>query len=71
MTAAMRRAMNKNKGEFDPRKFLQAAMEKTKKVCIERFEAFGSAGQAPKIRPIELDAMAQRYCSGELQQVVH
>jgi len=71
MTAAMRRAMNKNKGEFDPRKFMQAAMEETKKVCIERFEAFGSAGQAPKIRPIELDAMAQRYRSGELQQVVH
>jgi fructose-bisphosphate aldolase class II len=71
MTAAMRRAMNKNKGEFDPRKFMQAAMEETKKVCIERFEAFSSAGQAPKIRPIELDAMAQRYRGGELKQVIH
>ncbi len=71
MTAAMRRVMKKNPQEFDPRKFLQAAMEETKKVCIERFDAFGSAGQASRIRPIELDTMAQRYRSGELQQVVH
>jgi fructose-bisphosphate aldolase class II len=71
MTAAMRRAMKKNKGEFDPRKFLQAAMEETKKVCIDRFEAFGAAGQAGKIRAIELDAMAQRYRDGELRQVIH
>jgi len=39
MTAAMRRTMKKNSHEFDPRKFLQAAMEETEKVCIERFEA--------------------------------
>jgi fructose-bisphosphate aldolase class II len=71
MTAAMRRIMKKNASEFDPRKFLQAAMEETKKVCVERFEAFRSAGQAPKIRTIELDAMAQRYRSGELKQLVH
>jgi fructose-bisphosphate aldolase class II len=43
--------------EFDPRKFLQAAIDKTKKVCIQRFEGFGCAGQAPKIRVIDLDAM--------------
>jgi fructose-bisphosphate aldolase class II len=71
MTAAMRRAMKKNKLEFDPRKFLQAAMEETKRVCVERFEAFGSAGQAPNIRLIELDTMAQRYRSGELRQTIH
>jgi fructose-bisphosphate aldolase class II len=71
MTAAMRRAMKKNNAEFDPRKFLQAAMDETRKVCIERFEAFGSAGQAAKIRPLELDVMAQRYRSGALRQVVH
>jgi fructose-bisphosphate aldolase, class II len=70
MTAAMRRTMKKNAREFDPRKFLQAAMDETKKVCIERFEAFGSAGQAPKIHAIGLDAMAQRYRTGELRQIV-
>ena len=71
MTAAMRRTMKKNSWEFDPRKFLQAAMNETKNICIERFEAFGSAGRAPDIQPIELDAMAQRYRTGALRQVVH
>jgi hypothetical protein len=66
MTAAMRRTMKKNSHEFDPRKFLQAAMDETEKVCIERFEAFGSAGQAA-----ELEVMAQRYKAGTLRQVVH
>ena len=36
MTAAMRRTMKENAWEFDPRKFLQAAMDETRKVCIER-----------------------------------
>jgi fructose-bisphosphate aldolase, class II len=71
MTAAMRRAMKKNNGEFDPRKFLQAAMNETKKICIERFEAFGSAGRAPDIRAIDLEVMAQRYRSGAFRQVIH
>ena len=70
MTAAMRRVMAQNKGEFDPRKFLQAAMDEARKVCVARFEAFGSAGQAPKIRAIALDRMAQDYASGELSQRV-
>jgi len=47
MTAAMRRTMKRSSWEFDPRKFLQAAMDETKKVCIERFEAFGCAGRRP------------------------
>ncbi len=60
-----------SRGEIDPRKFLQAAMEETEKVCIERFEAFGSAGQAPDICPIDLEVMAERYKAGALRQVVH
>ena len=71
MTAGMRRAVAKNPSEFDPRKFLVAAMEEAKKVCIARFEAFGSAGQAEKIRPIDLDDMAKRYADGSLSPVVH
>ncbi len=70
MTAAMRRAMAQKRAEFDPRKFLQAAMDEAKKVCIARFEAFGSAGQAPKIRAVPLEHMAQDYASGELSQRV-
>jgi fructose-bisphosphate aldolase class II len=71
MTAAMRRTMKKNPWEFDPRTFLQAAMDETKKVCVERFEAFGCAGQAPRIGPISLEEMAQHYRAGMLRQVVH
>ena len=71
MTAAMRRVAAKTPSEFDPRKFLTAAMEEAKKVCMARFEAFGSAGQAEKIKPIELDEMAKRYASGSLAQTVH
>jgi fructose/tagatose bisphosphate aldolase len=37
MTAAMRRAMKKNSHEFDPRKFLQAAMDETEKVLYRAF----------------------------------
>ena len=71
MTAGMRRVGAKSPSEFDPRKFLAAAMDEAKKVCIARFEAFGAAGQADKIRPIELDDMARRYAAGTLSQVVH
>ncbi|MFG1419400.1 class II fructose-bisphosphate aldolase [Xanthobacter sp. V0B-10] len=71
MTAAMRRVAAKNPSEFDPRKLLSAAMDEAKKVCISRFEAFGSAGQAEKIRPIDLDDMARRYAAGSLAQTVH
>jgi fructose/tagatose bisphosphate aldolase len=60
-----------NVREFDPRKFLQAAMEETTKLCIERFGAFGSAGQAEHIAAVELEVMAQRYRSGPLRQIVH
>ncbi len=72
MTAALRRAITKSPSEFDPRKFLAAAMEEAKKVCMARFEAFGAAGQAEKIRPIGLDDMARRYAAGSLgQRVLH
>jgi len=40
-------------------------------ICIERSQALGSAGQAPKIRVIDLDTMADRYRSGELRQMIH
>jgi fructose-bisphosphate aldolase class II len=35
-------------------------------VCIARYEAFGTAGNASKIKPISLEGMFQRYASGEL-----
>jgi len=61
MTGAMRRAMAEDPAEFDPRKFLKAATAAAQTLCRERFEAFGCAGQARRIRPEPLERMAQRY----------
>ncbi|MCS7267163.1 MAG: class II fructose-bisphosphate aldolase [Geminicoccaceae bacterium] len=66
MTAEFRRVAMEKRGEFDPRNFLKPAMAALTKLCAERFEQFGSAGQAPKIKPLPLSAMAKRYASGEL-----
>jgi fructose-bisphosphate aldolase class II len=63
MTGAMRRAMAKDRGEFDPRKFLKDATAAARDLCAARFEAFGCAGQAPKIKPVGLDATALRYAA--------
>jgi fructose-bisphosphate aldolase, class II len=71
MTGAMRRSMVKNPEEFDPRKFLTEATKATRDVCQQRFEAFGSAGQASKIKPLPLEIMSDLYASGKLQHVVH
>ena len=67
MTGAMRREMGRKPDEFDPRKFLAAALKAAKGVCKERFEAFGCAGQAGKIRPVPLEMMAAKYESGALR----
>ena len=64
MTGAMRRAMAEDPAEFDPRKFLKAATAAAQALCKERFEAFGCAGQAQRIRPEPLERMAQRYIAG-------
>ena len=52
--------------EFDPRKFMIPAMEAMEEVCLDRFERFGTAGNADKITPLSMDAMAKRYDSGSL-----
>ena len=63
MTGAMRRTMAQARGEFDPRKFLKDATAAARDVCKLRFEAFGCAGMAPKIKPIGLEAAARRYAA--------
>jgi fructose-bisphosphate aldolase class II len=64
MTGAMRRSMAADPGEFDPRKFFKDAMAAARDICKGRFEAFGCAGQAGRIKPLPLDAMAARYAKG-------
>jgi len=70
MTAAIRRFMAENPEKFDPRDYLKPAREAAKAICKARYEQFGCAGQASKIKPVALEAMASRYQSGALAQVV-
>ena len=35
-------------------------------ICVNRYEAFGTAGNASKITAISLEKMAEKYESGEL-----
>ena len=65
-TGAIRKVFHDNPSEFDPRKYLKPAMDAMQKVCAERFEAFGTAGNAPKIKPIPMAEMATRYADGAL-----
>ncbi len=61
MTGAMRQAFAEQPSEFDPRKALIAARQAARGICEQRFEAFGCAGHAARIKPVPLDAMVQRY----------
>ena len=70
MTGAIRKVLIENPGEFDPRKYLKPAMEAMRAVCRARFEEFGAAGHADKIKPMSMAKMAKRYASGELSPKV-
>ena len=60
-TGAIRQFLAKNPEEFDPRKYLKETIKEMKAVCKERYEAFGTAGQADKIKVIGLEAMSACY----------
>jgi fructose-bisphosphate aldolase, class II len=63
MTAAIRKTLSEDPSEFDPRKYLKPAMAMMTEVCKARFEAFGTAGQADRIRPLPLEKMAKTYAA--------
>jgi len=69
-TGAIRRFLAKNPAEFDPRKYLKETITAMRDICIARYEAFGTAGQADKIKPQSLEQMFTRYEKGELTQKV-
>jgi fructose-bisphosphate aldolase class II len=69
MAAAIRKIATHNKAEFDPRQFLKPAMAALKELCKQRFEAFGTAGNAARISPAPLAAMAKQYATGSLDPV--
>ncbi|TNF12755.1 MAG: fructose-bisphosphate aldolase class II [Rhodobacteraceae bacterium] len=70
ITGQFRKVAMEKKKEFDPRKFMIPAMEEMEKLCLDRFERFGTAGNASKIDVIDMDDMAKRYASGSLDPVV-
>ena len=61
MTGAIRKSLSDDRSEFDPRKALLAAKKGAKSVVRLRFEAFGCAGQASRIKPVPLEKQVQRY----------
>lgn len=65
-TGSIRKFLANNPSEFDPRKYFTASLNAMKEIVVNRYEAFGTAGNASKIKPISLDVMAQRYLSGDL-----
>lgn len=61
ITGAIRKVFTEQPEKFDPRDYLKPAREAMKKVCVDRMIAFGQAGNADKIKPMTLEAMAQHY----------
>ena len=71
-TGAIRKHLAENKSNFDPRKFLKEATKGMSDICRNRYEAFGAAGQASKIKKVfSLEAMQKRYDQGELDPKVN
>ena len=63
-TGAVRKFLAENPADFDPRKFLTAAMHAMKEVCRSRFLAFGTAGWGRNITPSNHETMAVAYADG-------
>ena len=70
-TGAIRRFLAHNPSEFDPRKYLAETTKAMYDICVARYEAFGTAGNADKIKPISLEKMFLMYESGALKAKVN
>ena len=70
-TASIRRFLADNKSEFDPRKYLAESQKAMKQVVVDRYQAFGTAGNASKIAVTSLEDMFGQYASGSLDPVVN
>lgn len=69
-TGAIRRFLAQNPSEFDPRKYLKETIKEMKAICVARYEAFGTAGNASKIKPLSLETMFADYEAGKLEPKV-
>ncbi len=70
MLGVIRKVAIENKSEFDPRKFFKPAMQAMSDLCADRLERFGTAGNASRIKPLPLPAMASRYAADGLDPVI-
>jgi len=70
MTAAIRRFLAENPEKFDPRDYLKPARAAAKAICVQRYEAFGTAGHASRIKARPLSDIAAAYAAGTLSQRV-
>ncbi len=70
-TGSIRRFLAEDRKNFDPRKYLKEATKAMKGICKQRYEAFGAAGMADKIKPVSLEVMFKRYAKGELNPQVN
>ncbi|MBL4615065.1 MAG: class II fructose-bisphosphate aldolase, partial [Magnetovibrio sp.] len=70
-TGSIRRHLHDNPSNFDPRKFLAEATKGMTDICKNRYEAFGSAGHASKIKVQSLEVMFAQYAAGELDAKVN
>jgi fructose-bisphosphate aldolase, class II len=70
MTAAIRKFLSENRSHFDPRDYLKPARAAAKAICKQRYEQFGCAGQAAKIKQLPLSQMAAKYAAGQLKAIV-
>ena len=70
-TGAIRRFLAQNPSVFDPRKYLAKTIDAMREICVARYEAFGTAGNADKIKVVSLDAMQLAYAAGELDPRVN
>ena len=70
-TGAVRRYLAENPAAFDPRSYLKETITAMRDIAVARYEAFGTAGNASKMKALNLDAMTARYDSGELDPKIN
>ncbi len=66
-TGSIRKFFATEPKKFDPRDYLKHSMAGMREICVARYEAFGTAGKASKIKVVGLEAMAAKYAKGACQ----
>jgi fructose-bisphosphate aldolase class II len=66
-TGIIRQFLAQNPAAFDPRAYLKETIAAMKDIAVERYEAFGTAGNASKIVPLSLSTMTHHYSRGDMR----